>query len=90
MLLTVFNVINNEHAPKSIKELIGFRNNKYNLRRSDILSGQRPALQLTALNRGGLRHQNSGTHYPTQAEQFELSRLLKTVLEFIAIPLFYV
>ena len=62
IVCTVFNVINNEHAPKSIK-------------------GQRPALQLTALNRGGLRHQNSGTHYLTQAEQFELLRRLKTVLE---------
>ena len=37
IVCTVFNVINNEHAPKSIKELIGFRNNKYNLRGSDIL-----------------------------------------------------
>ena len=34
---TVFNIINNEHAPKSIKDLIGLRNNKYNLRGSDIL-----------------------------------------------------
>ena len=68
--------------------MIGFRNNKYNLRGSDILSGQRPAPQLTASNRGGLRHQNSGTHYLTQAEQFELSRLLKTVLEFIVILFF--
>ena len=40
-----------------------------------------PAPQLTALNRGVLWHQNSGTHYLIQAEQFELSRLLKTVLE---------
>ena len=37
--------------------------------------------KLTALNRGGLWHQNFGTHYLTQAEQFELSRLSKTVLE---------
>ena len=81
IVCTVFNVINNGHAPKSKKELIGFRNNKYNLRGSDISKRQRPALQLTALNRGGLRHQNSGTHYLTQAEQLELSRLLKTVLE---------
>jgi len=34
---TVFNVINNEHAPRSIKDLIGLRNNNYNLRGSDIL-----------------------------------------------------
>ena len=34
---TAFNVISNEHAPKSIKDLIGLRNNKYNLRGSDIL-----------------------------------------------------
>ena len=38
-------------------------------------------IELTALNRGGLWRQNLGTHYLTQAEQFELSRLLKTVLE---------
>ena len=37
IVCTVFNVINNEHAPKSIKELIGFRNNKCNLKGSDIL-----------------------------------------------------
>ena len=43
--------------------------------------GLRPVLQLTVLNRGGLWHQDFGTHYLTQAEQFELSRLLKTVLK---------
>ena len=32
IVCTVFNAINNEHAPKSIKELIRRRNNKYNLR----------------------------------------------------------
>ena len=41
----VFNAINNEHAPKSIKELIGLRNNKYNLRGSDIL--KRPKASTT-------------------------------------------
>ena len=45
MLLTVFNVINNEHAPNSINELIGFRNNKYNLRGSGIL--KRPKASTT-------------------------------------------
>ena len=45
IVCTVFNVINNEHAPKSIKELIGFRNNKYNLRGSDIL--KRPKASTT-------------------------------------------
>jgi len=34
---TVFNVINNEHAPSGIKDLIRLRNNNYNLRGSDIL-----------------------------------------------------
>ena len=34
---TVFNVINNEHELSSIKDLIGLRNNNYNLRGSDIL-----------------------------------------------------
>lgn len=42
---TVFNVINSEHAPKSRKELIGFRNNKYNLRGSEIL--KRPKANTT-------------------------------------------
>ena len=37
IVCTVFNAINNKHAPKSKKELIGLRNNKYNLRGSDIL-----------------------------------------------------
>lgn len=37
IVCTVFTAINNEHAPKSIKELIGLRHNKYNLRGSDIL-----------------------------------------------------
>ena len=37
IVCTVFNAINNEYVPKSIKELIGLRNNKYNLRGSDIL-----------------------------------------------------
>ena len=45
IVCTVFNVINNEHAPKSTKELIGFRNNKYNLRGSDIL--KRPKASTT-------------------------------------------
>ena len=45
IVCTVFNVINNEHAPKSIKELIGFRNNKYSLRGSDIL--KRPKASTT-------------------------------------------
>ena len=45
IVCTVFNVINNEHAPKSIRELIGFRNNKYNLRGSDIL--KRPKASTT-------------------------------------------
>ena len=34
---TVFNVINNEHTPKSTKDLVEHRNNKYNLRGNDIL-----------------------------------------------------
>ena len=46
----VSNVIINEHAPKSIKELIGFRNNKYNLRGSDIL------IQLSRLLKIVLEH----------------------------------
>ena len=45
IVCTVFNAINNEHAPKSIKELIGLRNNKYNLRGSDIL--KRPKASTT-------------------------------------------
>ena len=45
IVCTVFNVINNEHATKSIKELIGFRNSKYNLRGSDIL--KRPKASTT-------------------------------------------
>ena len=45
IVCTVFNVINSEHAPKSIKELIGFRNNKYNLRGSEIL--KRPKASTT-------------------------------------------
>ena len=34
---TVFNVINNEHTPKSIKDLIEQRNNKYDLSGNHIL-----------------------------------------------------
>ena len=45
IVCTVFNAINNEHAPKSIKELIGLRNNKYNLRGSDI--SKRPKASTT-------------------------------------------
>ena len=45
IVCTVFNVINSEQAPKSIKDLIGFRNNKYNLRGSKIL--KRPKASTT-------------------------------------------
>ena len=45
IVCTVFNAINNEHAPKCIKELIVLRNNKYNLRGSDIL--KRPKASTT-------------------------------------------
>jgi len=37
IVATVFNVINNEYEPRSIKDVIGLRNNNYNLRGSDIL-----------------------------------------------------
>ena len=37
IVCTVFKVINSDHAPKSIKELIEHRNSKYDLRRNDIL-----------------------------------------------------
>ena len=46
IVCTVFNVIlNSEQAPKSTKDLIGFRNNKYNLRGSEIL--KRPKASTT-------------------------------------------
>ena len=45
IVCTVFNVINSEQAPKSIKDLIGFRHNKYNLRGSKIL--KRPKASIT-------------------------------------------
>ena len=45
IVCTVFNALNNEHAPKCIKELIGPTNNKYNLRGSDIL--KRPKASTT-------------------------------------------
>jgi len=45
IVCTVFNVINSKHAPKSIKDLIGFGNNKYNPRGSEIL--KRPKASTT-------------------------------------------
>ena len=37
IVCTVFKVTNSDHTPKSIKELIGHRNDKYDLRGNDIL-----------------------------------------------------
>jgi len=37
IVCTVFEVINSDHAPRSIKELIGHRNSNYDLRGNDIL-----------------------------------------------------
>ena len=68
-----------EHAPKSIKELIGFRNNKYNLRGTDIL--KRPKASTTTYGRKSWRFTAPKLWNSLPAEQFELSRLLKTVLE---------
>ena len=49
---TVFNVINNEHAPRSIKDLIGLRNNNYNLRGSDILKQPKASTTTYGLKSG--------------------------------------
>ena len=37
IVCTVLKVINSDHAPRSIKELIGHRNSYYDLRGNDIL-----------------------------------------------------
>ena len=50
IVCTVFNAINNDHAPKSIKELIGLRNNKYNQRGSDILKRPKTSTTTYGLN----------------------------------------